>query len=338
MSENLKQQTPSVSNIHNNIELNEVMVELENLKRQSKRLKSVNDLHSRLAVALDVNGMIEVFSVWLMPLVKHELIGYRNILRNKKHFFCSSHGPFRRMALAFAEEVADCVMTEPGTVMSRDGHYAHRWSFESTENSGIFLILKEGTVLDPEEIEIVNTALEVLIDSLTRGVEYEDLFDQARADSLTGLSNRRVFDERVEMMMESARRHGRSLSLISMDLDFFKEVNDNLGHQRGDSVLCEFADVAKECIRSSDLLVRVGGDEFLILLDDTSKEDAQVLAERICVAVDDLDIQVTETNKVGVSIGLTELEADETLAEWLDRTDDVLYHAKSNGKGQVASK
>ncbi|MGL1933002.1 MAG: GGDEF domain-containing protein [Desulfotalea sp.] len=338
MVEILKHHTVAQANTYAEIELDEVMAELENLKKQSKFLQAVNDLHGRLAGALDVNGMIEAFSIWLMPLVTHELIGYRNFTRDKKHFFCSGHGPFRRMALAFAEEIADSDLDDSGAVISRDGHYAHRWTFESAENSGIFLILKEGTVLSDEEIDLINNSLTVLIDSLSRGVEYEDLFDKACTDSLTGLANRRVFDERIKGILDGARRYGRNVSLLSMDLDFFKEVNDNLGHARGDSVLCEFANVLRQSVRNSDLLIRMGGDEFLVVLNDTSKKNAHNLAERICKSVDSLNIQVTQSIKLGVSIGVTELEKEETLAEWLERTDDVLYHAKADGRGRVSGK
>ena len=88
-------------------QLAEVMAELDNLKKQSERLNLANKLHARMAGVLSLTGMIEAYSVWLMPFVNHELIGYSNGSRKKKHLFCSGHGPHRRSAMAFAEQLID---------------------------------------------------------------------------------------------------------------------------------------------------------------------------------------------------------------------------------------
>ncbi len=331
-------QAQKISESYDRMELDQVMVELDQLKKQSKRLRLVNSLHGRLAGILDVAGMIEAYSVWLMPHVYHELIGYANSSKNKKHFFCSSHGPQRRQAIDFAEKLIEDDDVVPGEFVSDCGHYAHRWIFETVENAGILLILKRKQKLSQEEIELINISLDVLIESLSRGIEYEELFEKASCDALTGLANRRVFEERIGFMIDSARRYNNPLSMISMDLDHFKEVNDHFGHQRGDEVLCAVANVFRNCVRTTDLLVRMGGDEFLVVLDNTNKESGRMLAERLCAAVDKLDIRIDEKKKLGVSIGLTELTDDESLRDWLERTDDILYHAKAAGRAQVALK
>jgi diguanylate cyclase (GGDEF)-like protein len=121
-----------------------------------------------------------------------------------------------------------------------------------------------------------------------------------------------------------------------MDLDKFKDINDNLGHLAGDEVLKSVADVLKKTVRSSDLLVRMGGDEFVLILDNTDKENALILAERLCKAIDSLDIWADVTTKLGISIGLAQLEAQENLRAWMDRADDILYHAKAEGRSRVA--
>jgi diguanylate cyclase (GGDEF)-like protein len=317
-------------------ELEKMLLELDHLKKQSQRLDLVNKLHARLAGVLSLNGMIETYSVWLMPLVHHELIGYNNATRKKKHLFCSGHGPERRKAIALAENLIAASPLQSGTYTRADGRYAYRWIFETADDSGILLLLKKGQELGADEIDLINQSLEVLVECLRRGLEYEDLFEKASNDPLTGLSNRRVFDERISQMMDSASRYGHPLSMVSMDLDRFKEINDNLGHQRGDEVLVEVAQLLKSAVRSSDLLVRMGGDEFLIVLDQTSLGSARILAERLCTAVDKLDIWATDTVKLGVSIGLSEMRNGEDLQQWLERTDDILYHAKDQGRSQVA--
>ncbi len=326
-----------ISNSHvEQVEIEKVMAELDNLKKQSEQLDLTNKLHARMAGVLSLTGMIEAYSVWLMPLVSHELIGYNNSGRNKRHLFCSGHGPHRRKAIAFAEKLIADVTPLDGTFTMQDGHYAYKWIFETSDNAGIFLIMKKGYELLPEEIALINNSLEILAESLQRGLEYEDLFERASSDPLTGLSNRRVFDERIYGMMDRARRYNYSLSMISMDLDRFKEINDNLGHQVGDQVLQSVADVLKSAVRSTDLLVRMGGDEFLLILDNTGLANARILAERLCVAVDELEVWADNKTKLGVSIGLTELQKDESLPIWLERTDDILYHAKAEGRSRVA--
>lgn len=312
------------------------MVELDNLKKQSERLDLLNKLHARMAAELSVCGMIEAYSIWLMPVVSHELIGYNNANRNKRHLFCSGHGPQRREAIEFAEQLIGETVPERGSCSRKNGRYAYKWIFEAADNAGIFLILKEGHELGGEEIDLINSSLVILAECLRRGLEYEDLFERASNDPLTGLANRRVFEERIHGMMDSARRYTYPLTMISMDLDRFKNINDNLGHQRGDEVLQTVAAVLKGSVRSTDLLVRMGGDEFLLILDKTDLASGRILAERLCLAVDELDIRADRQTKLGISIGMSQMKADESLAQWLERTDDILYHAKAEGRSRVA--
>jgi len=316
--------------------LNQVMVELDQLKRQSERLDLINRLHGRMAGVLSMTGMIEAYSVWLMPIVEHELIGYNNNTRKKKHLFCSGHGPNRRKAIAFAEQLIENVSDNRQVMKSVDGHFGHKWIFETVDDTGILLILKEGRELTEKELQIINDSLIVLAESLHRGLEYEDLFERASCDALTGLANRRVFDERIAGMMDSATRYKHPLTMLSLDLDRFKEINDNLGHQEGDKVLKSVANVLAAAVRSTDLLVRMGGDEFLIILDNTDRKNAQILAERLVKKIDRLSVWATDSLKLGVSIGLAQMEANESLRSWMERADDILYHAKAEGRARVA--
>jgi diguanylate cyclase (GGDEF)-like protein len=336
---NASTRMPQVQPVRNEWqEIDQVMVELNHLKQHSKRLNLMNKLHGRMAGVLNLASMIEAYSVWLMPHVAHELIGYSNTTRNKKYLFCSGHGPNRRRAIAFAEQLINSRIPTGGVCKDNDGHYAHKWVFETSDNAGILLILKEGRELGEEEISLINDSLEILCESLQRGLEYEDLFERASHDILTGLSNRRFFDERIKGMIESSRRYNRPLTMLSMDLDHFKNINDTLGHLAGDEVLKSVAKVLTEAVRSTDLLVRMGGDEFLLVLDNTDKICAQILAERLCRAIDGLNVWADKDVKLGVSIGLAQLQESETLSQWLERADDILYHAKANGRSRVAVK
>lgn len=319
------------------VKIEKVMAELDNLRKQSERLDLINKLHARMAGILSLTGMIEAYSVWLMPLVTHELIGYDNSVRNKRHLFCSGHGPYRRKTMALAEQLISAGTKFKDMCASQDGHYAYKWIFETIDDSGILLILKKGQELSDEEMELINQSLEILVDSLQRGLEYEDLFERASNDPLTGLANRRVFDDRIDCMMDGARRYKHPLTMILMDLDKFKDINDNLGHQVGDEVLVSVANVLSNAVRSTDLLVRIGGDEFVLVLDNTDLESARVLAERLCGGVDGLDVWANQSSKLGISIGLAELQEGETLRHWFERTDDILYNAKAEGRARVCS-
>ena len=315
-------------------DVDHVMVELDHLRRQTERLALINKLHVRLGAVLDMAGMIETYSVWLMPHVEHELIGYSNTIRNKKHLFCSGHGPLRRNLIAFAEQLMSDKSHD--AAVSEDGHYAHKWLMETIDNAGLLLVLKGGQAMDSSEFEWVNESLLVLGESLRRALEYEELFASARRDALTGLANRRVFDEQIKIKIDSARRSGRPLTMASMDLDRFKQINDNLGHQRGDQVLQQVAQVMADAIRSTDLLVRMGGDEFLLVMDDTDQQSARILAERICLAIDGLNVWADSETKLGISIGLAQWTKNEELDTWMERVDDILYHAKATGRSRVS--
>ena len=316
-------------------EINQVMVELDHFRRQSERLDLMNKLHGRMAGVLDISAMIEAYSVWLMPHVEHELIGYKNQVRSKKHLYCSGHGPKRRSILAFAEKLLDNSEQQAKGYMSEDGHYAHKWLIETAEDAGILIILKDEKALEADEIDLINESLLILAESLRRGIEYEELFESARKDALTGLFNRRVFDERITDIMMAARRYNRPLTMASLDLDFFKLVNDNHGHQKGDTVLRQVANVFRRAIRSTDLLVRIGGDEFLLVMDDTDLASGKILADRLCNAVHDMAIYADEETRLGVSIGMSEWNKNESLDSWMERVDDVLYSAKADGRARV---
>ncbi|PID77161.1 MAG: GGDEF domain-containing protein [Deltaproteobacteria bacterium] len=325
ISTKLSQSAPGIENAD---QIERVMAELAFLKRQSEKLEFMNQLHARMAGILQITDMIEAYSVWLMPHVRHELIGYNNKSNNKKHLFCSGHGPNRRAVVAFAEELIRGRQAA-GSYSDNAGYYAHKWIFETSDDAGIFLIIKQGQELSGDEVDFINDSLEILADCLHRAIEYEDLFERASRDALTGLLNRRVFEDRITGMVEGARRYQRPLTVAAMDLDRFKVINDKLGHQAGDEALKSVALALNSAIRSSDLLIRMGGDEFILLLPDTDLENAGILAERLGLAVEELDIWADQANKLGVSIGLAQLGDEESIHEWMERADDNLYHAKA---------
>jgi diguanylate cyclase (GGDEF)-like protein/PAS domain S-box-containing protein len=166
----------------------------------------------------------------------------------------------------------------------------------------------------------------------------EEFKKQANTDPLTELYNRRYFTEHAEREFHRAKRHLRSMSLISIDIDYFKEINDQYGHPVGDRVLIAVAKCILPCVRQEDILARIGGEEFSILLPDTSLQAAKVVGERIRLNQSNLLItgQWQGEIKLTVSIGISHLKIeDKNFDELFSRADQALYQAKSLGRNQV---
>jgi len=158
----------------------------------------------------------------------------------------------------------------------------------------------------------------------------------ATTDPLTGVFNRRTFIELADQELARSRRAGTPLSLMMLDLDHFKRVNDTFGHLTGDEVLVAFTRLIKDCVRRGDLLVRYGGEEFCVLLPGTTLAAAAALAERIRAACASQSL-TAHSFKVSVSIGLTAYAGDSntTLGDLLARADEALYLAKEEGRDRV---
>lgn len=158
----------------------------------------------------------------------------------------------------------------------------------------------------------------------------------ARTDELTGLHNRRSFNESFTLALSAARRHNHPLSLISIDLDHFKTVNDTCGHTIGDLVLKEFADLLKEMVRVEDIASRWGGEEFIVLLPDTTREAAYTLAERIRSSFEKQSSSAAPL-AVTASFGVVQLQNGENEDDLIRRVDNALYAAKKEGRNRVVT-
>jgi diguanylate cyclase (GGDEF)-like protein len=157
----------------------------------------------------------------------------------------------------------------------------------------------------------------------------------ADLDALTSLHNRRYFHETLARECARAHRYERKLSLIIFDLDDFKEINDRIGHLAGDAVLAEAAERVRDVVRTADIACRVGGDEFAVILPESSIEDADQLYRRLLNAVSARPIG--QAGKLYISAGVAELRAEDDPVSFFQRADDALYRAKEAGKGRVMS-
>ncbi len=158
------------------------------------------------------------------------------------------------------------------------------------------------------------------------------LRDIAIKDKLTGLYNRHIYDKKVEEEIIRADRYSIPLSMILMDIDDFKNVNDTYGHQIGDEVLKNISSLISSIVRKSDLLVRYGGEEFLLLMPETNLKGAVFTAIKIMDTVNSYEHSIA--GKVTISMGIAERESGESQRIWYKRADKALYEAKENGKNR----
>ncbi|MHB1697395.1 MAG: sensor domain-containing diguanylate cyclase [bacterium] len=164
-------------------------------------------------------------------------------------------------------------------------------------------------------------------------IEKEIYKELSEIDPLTGIGNRRAFDNRLRDLLYLAKRYGRPLSLIIFDIDRFKDINDAYGHDAGDIILKEIVDVAREELRKSDFLARYGGEEFMVIAPETPFETAKKLAKRLRLKIQNYDFKIGET--ITVSLGVTSIGKEDTEATIVYRADMLLYKAKENGRNRV---
>ncbi|MEM8746904.1 MAG: GGDEF domain-containing protein [Actinomycetota bacterium] len=200
-------------------------------------------------------------------------------------------------------------------------------------------------VLAEEAILLRQVQAQVMASQLTEKVadwknEAERLATENRLDALTGVSNRRHLDEQLDAEHAAATRYGHPLSVLFLDLDDFKAVNDHHGHDVGDAVLVHAADLLRATVRDEDIVGRYGGEEFLVLLPGTDQEGAGVLADRLIAAFNSTALELPDgsahlqTTSIGVA-SLDHLGADASRASLVRAADMALYLAKAEGKNRM---
>lgn len=181
-------------------------------------------------------------------------------------------------------------------------------------------------------------AILVALNDISQRKEMEaELFSQATTDELTGISNRRHFFIQAERELSRAQRFGRPLSAMMLDLDFFKKINDTFGHATGDGVLQAFVKRALESLRQSDVIGRLGGEEFAVIMPETAHAAAAAAAERLRAHVAEKPlIAGREAVPATVSVGVATFDArDTSIDKLLHRADQALYRAKNGGRDRV---
>jgi diguanylate cyclase (GGDEF)-like protein len=171
--------------------------------------------------------------------------------------------------------------------------------------------------------------------ALVTARRFAEARQHAELDLLTGLYNRRSFHDALQREVARARRYERQLALVVLDLDDFKDINDSAGHRAGDLVLMEVGRRILSLVRATDIACRFGGDEFAVILPESSRAEAQLLADRIVHAIAGKPFE--KAGRIGASAGSAALAPDDRGADLFDRADSALYRAKEAGKRRSAA-
>ena len=198
----------------------------------------------------------------------------------------------------------------------------------------VFSRSRSHTWNDEEVRELEELALRAgpAIENAKRFREARQLAD---LDALTGLHNRRYFHETLAREVARAQRYDRQLALIVFDLDDFKAINDRIGHLAGDAVIAESAERVRDVVRSADIACRVGGDEFAVIMPESTLADADQLYRRLQAALSARPIG--QAGRLSFSAGVAELKPDDDPIVFFERADEALYSAKEQGKAQVVA-
>ncbi len=264
------------------------------------------ELLAELQTTLDVGQLIRIFDASIQPVVPHASLSYGNLIQD----IALETGVPERHSCTYRLALGDEAL----------GH----------------LTLTRSTPFLREETELFENLLVTLAFPLRNTLMYQRALQSALMDPLTGLYNRTAMDSALRREILLARRNDTQLSLMILDIDHFKDINDRYGHATGDAVIKTLSDRLMDCTRKSDILSRFGGEEFSILMSNTDQHGARLLAERICLAVRTAPCK----NSVGnigftVSAGVATLRAEESDRHFFERADAALYEAKRSGRDRV---
>lgn len=217
---------------------------------------------------------------------------------------------------------------------------------EQSDTESAFKSSLKELIFEVKKIESSSTMLEDRLNSANEEVKslqskLKETEWFATTDALTGLWNRRSFEEKLLQQTESSNNNGQVLSLIMLDIDHFKRVNDTYGHLTGDDLLRVIAKTLKDYVRGKDIVCRYGGEEFVILLSDTALSGAMTVAEKIRTHFASMSWKQKSTGvsmgRITLSCGVSQYRTEEPLEAFVQRADVALYQSKKMGRNQVTA-
>ncbi|VBB08864.1 nucleotide cyclase [Lucifera butyrica] len=295
---------------------------------------------------------LERQSVLIVDDSRLNLMFMKDILKDRYKIFCATSGK-QALAITMAERV-DLIILDV-TMPDMDGYEVCEQIKKNPQTKNIPVIFV--SAMEEEENEAKGLeigAIDYIIKPFNPSIlkarvknhlelkKYRDILEKlSLVDGLTGLANRRYFDEVLDKEWRRALRNGDNLSIILLDVDFFKKYNDHYGHLAGDDCLRQVGNVLKDSVkRAGDLAARYGGEEFAVILPSTPWEGAFIIAEKMRRNIESLQIahQVSEVSSyVTISVGVASLKPEmDMIPDILIRNaDDALYQAKRNGRNKV---
>ena len=198
------------------------------------------------------------------------------------------------------------------------------------------LKLFRGRKFTESELVLLENLLSILVYPLRNAIQFKQAVTLAHRDALTGVNNRTTFDDSLVREISLAKRHDQDFTMLIIDIDFFKKVNDTYGHKVGDDALKVIAETIQQSIRATDMLFRYGGEEFVVFLGNTDGEKSYDIADRILKSVREIEMQVNEQLlDLTVSIGMASLDRQDSGESLFNRADAAMYTAKNDGRDQI---
>jgi diguanylate cyclase (GGDEF)-like protein len=264
------------------------------------------DIASALQTTLDFNELINIFSSKVQNVIPHS--GFEFVHKE------------------FDLNIKKGIVTK----------HACTYTLKIEEQELGVLKLMRGQRFSSAEIKQLETLLCSLIYPLKNAAQFRHAVRMAYTDPLTKVNNRAAFNDTVNREYQLAKRTGRELSLIFLDIDHFKRLNDTHGHECGDIALASVAEWIKQALRASDIVFRYGGEEFVVVLCDTNLTGAAVIAERIRKEINTHTLAYgLNVLELSASLGVSTLRSDDTTASFVQRADHAMYIAKQSGRNQV---
>ncbi len=333
----------------------------EEAKRRINELSALHNVGTTVSSTLRLDALLDQvcrilsdtfhynkIAIMIVDLSTNELVfkaslGYQNILTEMGRRLKIGREGITGMVAATGEPIMVKDVTQNQHYISIDGKTRSELAVPLKIKQQVVGVLNVESdnvnAFDQVDQRLLTTLASQVAVALENARLYEETEQLAVTDGLTGLNNHRFFQSFFERELNRARRYNHPLSLIMVDIDHFKKVNDTLGHPVGDKVLLEVSRLLREQARDVDLVARYGGEEFMLVLPETKKSEAQLLAERIRLAVEKNKFgdEITKgVGKVTISLGVSGFPEDGSEKnEIIDKVDKALYRAKAGGRNQV---
>ena len=264
------------------------------------------DISSALQTSLDFKEIIAIFCEKIQPMIAHSGFIYTNPLFDLEY----KKGIEARHACLYSLTIEDQALGE--------------------------LKLTRQQRFNENELQLLETLLCCLVYPLKNATLYQQAINMAHTDPLTKIQNRTAFNDSILREYNLAKRNRQHLSLIFIDIDYFKSINDQYGHECGDFALSSVAKWIKASIRDCDMIFRYGGEEFVVLLSDTPLDKATLIAERIRQTIEKNTLAYAmQTLQLTASLGVSTLLGNDTVQNLINRADNAMYQAKQQGRNRV---